>query len=429
MTITKLKLIFLCLLIVFFLPMGNLSFAKTETVTITGSTVNARSGPGTDYDIVQKLTKGDIFSVIDAKSEWTQIKLSNGTKAWVFNELIAQNKDSEPHSDKAELTAPYAVITVSALAVKSKPNSEGNYVTTIREGESYPIIDEKNSWLKVKVSEDETGWIPEWNVKVVSEEEETPDEGTVTVLFDKVPLRTKASTNSDVKKYADKGDELKVTSIEGNMYEVKIGWWRKAYVAGWLVEASGDLPQLSKEGTNNSLENKLVIIDPGHGGYDSGTIGANGTYEKNLALYTASLLKEKLERAGATVILTREEDTYMSLEARVQVANAHRPDAFISIHYDSAEQAEIQGITQYYYHSSQKGLAEAINTSMDDDNISRNRGSRFGNYQVLRHNSFPAVLLELGYLSNPKEEAIVTNSKFQQQITTSIYEGIANYFQ
>lgn len=487
------KLIIFSLLISLCLPIGGVGFAKEETITIKGSVINARSGPGTDYKVIQKLTKGDVYTVIDKQAGWTKIQLSKKKEAWVSNELISKNKGTvdtvkgyvntdtlrvrssastsseiinqlsqneevtiigeedewlkikydnqtgyvykayitaaqEMSTESSSLSPPYAMITASALVVKSKPNAKSKDITIIKKGESYSVIDEKNSWIKLQISEDITGWIPKWNAEIVSKLEETAKKGTVTVLYDNVPLRGKASTRSDVTKYAKKGEELKVNSIKGNMYEVRLSWGRKAYVAGWLVEASENLPKLTKEGEYNSFENRLFVIDPGHGGNDSGTIGASGTLEKDLALYTAMLLKDKLERAGATVILTREEDTYVSLEERVQLANAYHPDAYISIHYDSADQAEIQGITQYYYHSSQRGLAAAIDKSMEDYNIAKNRGSRFGNYQVLRHNSFSAVLLELGYLSNPDEESSVVSVQFQEQITTAIYEGLVKYF-
>ena len=493
MTILKVKLIIFSLLISLFLPIGGVGFAKEETITIKGSIVNARSGPGSEYKVIQKLTKGDVYTVIDKQSEWTKVQLSNSEEGWISNELVSQNKSTsatekgyvntdtlrvrsssstsskiigqlskneevtiigeedewlkikydnqkgyvykayitatqEVSVEGSSLSPPYAMITASALVVKSKPNAKSKEIATIKIGESYSIIDEENSWVKLQVSDDIAGWIPKWNAEIVSKLEENTEKGIVTVLYDNVPLREKASTRSDVKKYVEKGEKLKVTSIEGNMYEVKLSWGRKAYVAGWLVEASENLPKLTKEGEYNSFENRLFVIDPGHGGNDSGTIGANGTLEKDLALYTATLLKDKLERAGAKVILTRDDDTYVSLEARVQLANAYRPDAYISIHYDSADQAGIQGITQYYYHSSQQGLAATIDKSMEDYNIAKNRGSRFGNYQVLRHNSFPSVLLELGYLSNPEEESSVISAQFQEQITTAIYEGLVKYF-
>lgn len=492
-TISKIKLIIFSLLVSLCLPMGGVGFAQEETITIKGSIVNARSGPGTDYKVIQKLTKGNVYTVLDKKQDWTKIELSSSEEGWVSNELISQNKSivtsekgyvntdtlrvrssastssdiigqlakneevtiigeenewlkieyddqtgyvyksyiiaaQEISDESSSLSPPYAMITASALIVRNEPNARGKEIATIKNGESYSIIDEENSWIKLQVSEEIAGWIPKWNAEIVSKQEETSENGTVIVLYDQVPLRKKATIQSDVKKYVNKGEELKVTAIKGNMYEVKLSWGRKAYVAGWLVEASEDLPKLTKEGEYHSFENKLFMIDPGHGGNDSGTIGANGTFEKDLALYTAMLLKDKLERAGATVILTREEDTYVSLEERVQLANAYRPDAYISIHYDSADQADIQGITQYYYHSSQHGLAASIDKSMEDYNIAKNRGSRFGNYQVLRHNSFPSVLLELGYLSNPEEESAVISVPFQEQITTAIYEGLVKYF-
>lgn len=491
--ILKRKIILLALCISLCLPFIGIGHAENETITIKGSVVNARSGPGLQFHVVQQLTKGEVYTIIEKENEWTKIQLHNKEEAWVSNSLIQQNTNAESttigyvntdtlrirsststssdvigqliknakvdiieqngewlkinyegqvgyvhasyiSATKEEknkvinLSPPYATVTASTLAVKSKPNAKGKEVATVKKGETYSIIKEENNWVKIQISEEIIGWVPKWNTETVLKTKKTTETGTVTVLYDNVALRKTASVRSEAKKYVDSGEELKVTAIEGNMYEVKMSWGRKAYVAGWLVEASDDLPQLTREGEAHFFENKVIVIDPGHGGNDSGTIGASGTLEKELALYTATLIKDKLERAGAIVILTRDEDEYLSLSTRVQTANTYRADAFISLHYDSADQMDIQGITQYYYHSSQRGLAVAIDESMENYNVSRNRGARFGNYQVLRHNSFPSVLLELGYLSNPDEESTVTSVKFQEQVTNAIYDGLVKYF-
>ncbi|MCI4059989.1 N-acetylmuramoyl-L-alanine amidase, partial [Bacillus cereus] len=89
--------------------------------------------------------------------------------------------------------------------------------------------------------------------------------------------------------------------------------------------------------------------DPGHGGKDSGTIGYSGKFEKNLTIKTAKLLASKLRSAGADVYVTRQDDTFVSLQSRVSTSHYRNADAFISIHYDSYADTSTRGSTAYYY--------------------------------------------------------------------------------
>ncbi|EDL62601.1 N-acetylmuramoyl-L-alanine amidase family protein, partial [Bacillus sp. SG-1] len=101
---------------------------------------------------------------------------------------------------------------------------------------------------------------------------------------------------------------------------------------------------------------------------------------------------------------------------------------FISVHYDSIYDSSIKGYTAYYYHSYQKDLSQSILDNLGKTLSSRNRGVKKGNYYVLRENKQPAVLLELGYLSNPSEEALVNTHSFQDMAARSIYNGLTEYF-
>ncbi|HET7658528.1 MAG TPA: N-acetylmuramoyl-L-alanine amidase, partial [Bacillales bacterium] len=217
-------------------------------------------------------------------------------------------------------------------------------------------------------------------------------------------------------------DRFTVIDQTDNWYHIKLPSGTEAYVAGWIVVPS------KKE--KAALSGKTIVVDPGHGGKDSGAIGINGIMEKNLTLQTASELATKLRNAGAHVIMTKNNDTFISLQGRVDIAEEHNADAFISIHYNASLLQNEGGITSYYYTKSKdRPLALAIQQMLVKQTDLRNRGVRFADYHVLRENSQPAALLELGFVTNPGEVHVIRTSAYQDTITTAIVNGIENYFQ
>src|SRR5699024_3980648 len=119
--------------------------------------------------------------------------------------------------------------------------------------------------------------------------------------------------------------------------------------------------ELKKKG---ALDDVKIVLDAGHGGFDSGSVGQNDTYEKDIALSTVLLLKDMLEEKGATVLLTRDQDDFVSLRARTQVASTHRANLFLSIHTDGHENPEAKGMTTYYYSDQDEVIADTIHTYM-----------------------------------------------------------------
>jgi len=172
-----------------------------------------------------------------------------------------------------------------------------------------------------------------------------------------------------------------------------------------------------------------VVIDPGHGGDDEGAIGENGTMEKDAALQTAlRIQQELLARTKATVILTRDQDVDVSLEDRVKVASETSADVFISIHYDAFTDPTIQGMTIYFFDEEDWNLAEAIHERLlDSDLNTEDRGIEFEDYHVLRENPSPAVLLELGYVSNRSDEARINSQDYQEKVAAAIADGIIEF--
>ncbi len=176
------------------------------------------------------------------------------------------------------------------------------------------------------------------------------------------------------------------------------------------------------------MAGKLIVLDAGHGGYDNGATGVNGTFEKNMTLKTILLLQQKLMAGGANVVMTRDHDEFITLARRVAISNSNHANAFISIHYDSSSNHDVSGSTVYYNHPFQKNLADSIYNQLKLSSPIYTRTVKIGDFHVIRENKQPAILLEMGYLSNAKEETFMASSRFQDEMVTSIYKGLSSYF-
>ena len=177
----------------------------------------------------------------------------------------------------------------------------------------------------------------------------------------------------------------------------------------------------------------VIIVDPGHGGDDSGSTGKEGLSEKEFAMAMARSIQKAGELQNVKVILTRTDDKGVNLEERVNLAKRHDADAFISIHtnYDpeNAKSSGIECVVSDKNSRSQdsKRLAEKIQNEFQTLNGIGLNGIKESNFYVLSENSIPAVLLELGYFSNSKDYAYLKDQKNQQQISERIVAAVMQY--
>lgn len=194
-----------------------------------------------------------------------------------------------------------------------------------------------------------------------------------------------------------------------------------------LLKTNGPAKNAKKE--DWLLGGKTIVIDPGHGGNDGGSIGQNGTLEKDVTLKTALKVEQQLlKKTKATVILTRDADEYVSLKDRVKVAHKKSADLFISIHYDAFTDHKVQGMTTYFYNIKDAGLAQMMHEHLLDHHLNtRDRGVAIGDYYVLRDNLSPAILLELGYISNLDDEKRINSEAYQDKEAEAITDGIIEY--
>jgi N-acetylmuramoyl-L-alanine amidase len=173
----------------------------------------------------------------------------------------------------------------------------------------------------------------------------------------------------------------------------------------------------------------LIVIDAGHGGQDPGTISATGHYEKHTNLAVAQKVAALLEQSGIGVIMTRQQDRFIELEERANIANRRNTDLFVSIHCDSAPNRSIQGFTIYVAKAASPNAYRAagcVSQAMAATG-SDTRGIREADFKVLVQTSCPAVLIELGYLSNTQDAARLRDPAWQNRLAQAIAAGIMNY--
>lgn len=411
--------------------------STSSTTAISTDNLNVRNDASIQADIIGKLSKGEQVNVISSTKEWVQIDFK-GQKGWVSAQYVTLHTQSSK-TDSKETGKPTpgngvnGKVTANALNVRSIADLSGEIVGSVVKGDTFVILEETNSWSKIEYSPKKYGWVNTWYLeKTIPKTNRAPSqevkESSVTILYDGSNIRKGPSVQTAVAFRANTGEQFSVKSLKGEWYEIELKDGTTGYIAGWIVSVKGNAPQIVKPGAEAHLKNKTIILDPGHGGGDNGTTGVRGTLEKELTLRTALLLNDKLRAAGANVILTRTNDSFFSLRSRVSTAHYHGADSFISLHYDSILDRSVRGMTTYYYHSFQRSLAEAVHSSTVVQTKLKDRGARFGDYHVLRENNQNAILLELGYLSNPSEETTVTSAQYQELAATGIFNGLAKFF-
>jgi N-acetylmuramoyl-L-alanine amidase len=172
----------------------------------------------------------------------------------------------------------------------------------------------------------------------------------------------------------------------------------------------------------------VVIIDPGHGGKDSGAVGIGGLREKDIILPISARVAQILQQNGLQVIMTRNSDFFVSLPGRVAMAERANADVFVSIHANSAgaNRPEVSGLETYYYDSG-LGLARIVHNSILQSINIPDRRVRKARFYVLRKSSMPSILVETGYVTGRDDAAKLRNTQYQNQMAEAIARGILQY--
>lgn len=405
-----------------------------------------RSEPATNAKALTQVEPDSEAFILQEQNGWYKLRVAGTNEGWV-PEWYLTNLDLPSDQNLA------AHILVNT-PIYTSTDEASEIITTVSSGTYLFVHYEANGWLQVTF-EGQYGFIPTRLVSLVAantvldmqdeeaeivydraalEEQRAQADPVAVVRTDEMPLLNAADLNSDVIYYANAQDSYQlletVEDAEGNeFYFVEDAEGMRGYLDASSVGLEAYSVGHVEGPTANSLEEAVIMIDPGHGGEDPGAISQDQlTLEKNATLSTALILQEKLEAQGATVLLTRSDDQFIELDERSELSNMEGVDIFLSLHYDGFYDLTWSGTSSYFYHESDRELGQAINEqigALDLDNF----GLIFGDFHVLRENTRPSILLELGYMSNTNDIEYIRSTTYHEQVADAITLGLQNYFE
>lgn len=394
--------------------------------------LNIRTAPSMSSNVLGKVDKGGKLSVYEAAGNWLKVSYK-GQYAYIGKTYV-QFLDAD---GQAIGSAEGAVRPTEKLNVYAKATSTVKANNTVEADDLVNVYGEKNGYYLVAI-DGLPGYILKSKTTVASgfdeevEIENPPVEsgaipltGTqAKVTVDGLNMREKASGSSTSLAKLKKGAVIAVHSIDGYWAKVtangKTGYVHKSYMK--LINTSG-----------SAVKNRIIVLDPGHGGKDPGAVNGSHT-EKAIVLNVTNLVRAKLEAAGAKVLMTRTGDTYPTLPQRVAFTKDKYGELFISIHVNAATSTSAKGAETFYSVTTgdqwqeDAQLAKAINERIVKNVTMRDRGVKQADYYVTRNMMIPSVLVELGFISNSEDRAKLISDKYVEIYADSIYDGIVDYY-
>lgn len=401
-------------------------------VAVTTDGLNIRTAPSMSSEVLGKVDKGGKLSVYDIDGVWLKVSYK-GQYAYI-GKTYAQFLDA----DNQALGAAEGVVRANErLNVYAKATSTVKVNNQVNAGDLVNVYGEKNGYYLIAI-DGLPGYILkskttitsgfEQDIEVVNppaESPQTPLTGTqAKVTIGGLNMRKSASSSATSLATLKKGAIIAVHSIDGYWAKVtangETGYVHKSYIK--LINTSG-----------SAVKNRIIIIDPGHGGKDPGAVNGSNT-EKAIVLKVSNLVRAKLEAAGAKVFMTRTGDTYPTLPERVAFTKDKHGEMFISIHVNSATSTSAKGAETFYsvtsgdQYEEDYQLAKAINERIVKNANMRDRGVKQADYYVIRNMMITSVLVELGFISNSEDRAKLISDKYVEIYADSIYDGIVEYY-
>lgn len=411
------------LLNIFFLQLSVNSKVKAAYIPI-------RTEASADSTVKYVIAKDSDIVILQKKGDWTQVYV-NAETGWVENANLSSDQ-----IDAAKATKKVTP-TKSAVPYFKDSRSTDKKLGDLAVNAEYLRYYDKNGWSQIVTSNGELAWVQSDSLVPV----ETHTQPTVAVSQKEYPSEKMIKVKRDTSLLSGpgtgtsleimvKGEALFATDStqQNGYYLATSASGITGYVRADNVEYLEKLEQ--RVGTKaTSLSGATIVLDAGHGGLDGGAVssGTDKVVEKEVALLTAQTVKQVLESAGATVIMTRINDVDISLEKRSEITNQNKADVFISLHYDSADTTDFSGTTVHYLFYEDTRLADIFNEQFKSLPLKAN-GTKISNFQVLRDSNAPALLLELGYMNKNEDVEIFKTNEYRDQVAKSILTALDSYF-
>lgn len=350
------------------------------------------------------------------------------------------------------------IVAIDGLNVRSTAKSENqtNILGKLNTGKELPVFEDQGYWLKVayngqfafvakeytkSASENQEEPAPEIEKPVekpappaetekpaeqppVIEKPTAPASTVGIVTVNNLNIREKNSASSTSLLKVNRGTAVDVLSIDGYWAEISYkgttGYVDKRYLR-------------LKNTAAKPVKNRIIVLDAGHGGKDPGAVSGKAI-EKEIVYKVTQLVKQKLDADGAKVLVTRAGDTYPTLDDRVRYTTNNYGEMFISIHANSSVNTSPKGTETFYSVTSNENekedlvLATNINNQIVKNAKMNNRGVKRQDFKVIKGLTIPAVLVELGFVSNAEDRAKLLDDGYIEIYAQSIYNGIVEYY-
>lgn len=440
-----------------------------EKAAITGSLLNIRLGPGLNYQRINQLPQNSTITVYFHEGDWLLAGLSDGTSGWVYRQHTSfipkapetkTEKISQP-AEKPELLSsqqqtpvkegeqyPYKVIvTASPLRLREQPGLNNTPVGEIPRDTILTVLHRtKEDWLQVQLPDGRQGWIAGWYTQKLEGNEENKEDTVfrlAAVNVDVLRVRSGPGLQYSQIGRVFSGNHLLTLQEQNGWYYVRTpagdyGWISGDHAAIINVVSQGiSGPQpvnLSFAGPGLPSRNITVVIDPGHGGQDHGATGFSGLKEKNVNLTVSLYLAELLKSRGFNVVMTRQNDTKITLAERVALAERVNADLFISIHANASPNNKFASGTETYYFQNKETspqsfyLASLIQQEVSAALKLPSLGVKKAPFHVIRETSIPSALVELAFLTNAADETILRSDDCLRLAAEALYRAVLRYY-
>ena len=419
------------------------ALANENMVVVETAVLNVRYGPGLSHDVLTQVEENDRLFLLGEENKWYKVRLSDDQIGWVASWLVDSNDIL--HDDQQ-----FAIVTADAVNIRQFSTTDSNIIGAVYKDSELQILYQEGDWYQVLYM-GQVAWIHGDYVDIITTPsaaqadsvQDIPTDSTVVFIGNaqSTNIRSLASMDGEVIHTAGPGERFQYIESVGSWFHIRINENLTGYVADSVATlstvetqaesvASQDLTGSQYARSISNISEATIVIDAGHGGRDSGAVSAdNSIFEKDITLSTAILLRNRLQDAGANVILSRSSDEFVSLDDRVITGHNYQADLFISLHYDAIEVANsMSGTTTYYYSESNLELANTVNRYLAQLGPLNNNGVRHGNYYVLRANNQPSILLELGYMNSDIDIQHIDTIAYQSTIVEAVYQALREYY-
>ncbi|MHC5815786.1 MAG: N-acetylmuramoyl-L-alanine amidase [Nostoc sp.] len=372
---------------------------------------------------------------------------------------------TQPGSGKIQILSraelPVAEIMADAGVARTGPNSDYSRLTPLPKGTRATVTGREGEWLRL----DYGAWINSQETRILPGAIEPQTiirsvgyrqlPGATEIVFPlqvPVPVSVQQSEQAIALTLYNTTAQTDIIRLDDDPLISRLDWQQKApgqvkytfnlkkpqqwgyklrYDGTTLVLALRHPPQIGNT-KRKPLANFKIVLDPGHGGKETGASGPTGYLEKDVNLVVSKLLRDELVKRGATVVMTREDDRELSLVERQAIISQEEPAIAISIHHnslpDDGDAEKIKGFAAFWYQPQAHNLAIFLQKYVVKKLARPSYGVFWDNLALTRPTAAPSVLLELGFMSNPDEFEQIVNPEVQKKTANAIAQGITEWF-